>query len=126
MKTDTGHPFARILGRAPRCNVRGRITDRFDAFVETFGPPEVLKWKYYKLVFWNFKRQDGAIGFSLLVAFSNNERPKRGLIGVDVSSIDLRDFEAFMSWALDRIGSAMNGEDAPKFLNGADFVIVPA
>lgn len=125
MRTNSQHSFARLLGRAPRCKVRGRVTEHVDAFVEAFGPPETLKWKSMRLLFWNFKRQDGAIGFSLLVLFPIKEKPE-GEINVDVASVDHRDFDTFMSWVLDRTGSVLNGEDAPRFLNGAHFVAVPA
>jgi hypothetical protein len=117
------HGFARILGRAPRCKVLGCVTEYLDIFVDAFGPPEILKCKSTKLLFWNFARDDGENGFSLLVPVN---KTTKGEIQVDISSNRRRDFEAFMSWTLDQMSSASNGEESPRFLNGADFVVVPA
>ena len=101
------------------------MTERADVFAEAFGPPEVLTWKGMKLLYWNFSREDGALGFSLLYPLAIGQEPKRE-ITVQAAVRRTRNTETFMPWLLDRLSTAANGQGAPKFLNASRFVVVPA
>jgi len=127
MKTQsqTETEFARILGRSLCCRTKGQIVDHVDTFYDAFGPPEILRTRRTKLLYWNFQREDGKLGFSLLVPFPVNKNSK-GSIEVDVAAKQPRDFLPFMQWALDQVSISSNGEQAPRFLNASRFVVVPA
>lgn len=117
--------FARVLDRSICARMKGRVVEHVDVFVEAFGPPEVLTWKGIKLFYWNFGREDGSLGFSLLSPFAVGEKPK-GEIYVDVAVRRAGTIDSFMPWLLDQLDAAANGEGAPKFLNASRFVVVPA
>jgi hypothetical protein len=120
--------FARILWRATTCRkIRAECKNFAEIYVKAFGPPEVLKWRSLKLLYWNFRRKDGAMGFSVFVALPIKAK-FRGEITFSVatrSRLD-EDWEQFLVWLWDTVGKAEHSEEAPRFLNGAGFVIVPA
>ena len=117
--------FARVLGRSFCCRTKGHIIDHVDTFFDAFGPPEILRTRGVKLLFWNFKREDAKLGFSLLVPVAIDKKPN-GNIRVDVAAKRQRDFEPFMDWVSYQVGVSSNGEQAPRFLNASRFVVVPA
>jgi hypothetical protein len=120
----TKFEFARVLGQHFGGRMTTQIIDHIGFFNEAFGPPEVVKSGCLKLLYWNFQRKDGAVGFHLLSPFHRTEKP-RGAITVDLWVRGHRD-QQFLSWVLSELGHVTNCDRPPRFLNAEKFVIVPA
>jgi hypothetical protein len=121
--------FARVLGKMPR---RGTATyttiDELGLFTETFGPPEIAKRKNHTVLFWNFVRDNGLDGFSLVSRVAGIPKNPKACIGrreVEVRLVAKIGMRPFWLWTSDRLGAIESGEETPLFLGGGKFVVAP-
>jgi hypothetical protein len=121
--------FVRVLGKMPR---RGTAThtaiDELGLFTETFGSPEVAKRKNHTVLFWNFVRDNGSDGFSLVSRVAGIPKNPNACIGrreVEVRLVAKIGVRAFWLWTTDRLGAIESGEETPLFLCGGKFVVAP-
>lgn len=114
--------IVRVLGRAPRFrNVRMKIHDSFDLFVETFGPPEQIRLAFGRVLFWNFTTPDGN-EVSLLAGLRKGEK-LRGRREIQVGLAARRGAKSFTTWTLDRLSKTDNCDEPPLFLSRGSFAI---
>ncbi len=120
------HVFTRTLGRAPRRGKpRGSTTDQLGLFVESFGPPEIRTHNNQRTLFWNFLRNDGLDGFSLISDVSGLQKPTVGIgrLEVHVRLVAGSGVKSFREWTASRLFRIETGKETPAFLDGPHFVI---
>ncbi|MGH9712908.1 MAG: hypothetical protein ACRD5M_06370 [Candidatus Acidiferrales bacterium] len=120
--------FARVLGQRPRVGPAKYTTiDQLGLFTETFGPPEITRRKNHSFLFWNFTRDNGSEGFSLISRIPRIRKPN-GTIGrleVEVRLVARTGFRWFWWWTADRLAAVESGEETPLFLSGGKFCVKP-
>jgi hypothetical protein len=97
---------------------RVTVTDRFDLFTETFGPPERRANGRSTVLVWNFIRIDRTDGHT----FSLSCRIPAGAkvsAATDISANVVAKSGAirFADWTLDRLGNVANGDELPAFVD---------
>jgi hypothetical protein len=113
------HQFARALGQQPFLrDFRLKTMASLDLLSESFGPPERVRRR--NLLFWNFVRDDGAMGFSLFSRVS--KLPKRGEVeAVLCARVGAK---AFGDWTIDRLCGLESGEETPFFVGAGRYAVV--
>jgi hypothetical protein len=119
--------FIRMLGRVPLTRrPKVSITDRFDLFTETFGPPERSLQKKHMLLVWNFIRidQNGNRLFSLSSRIPSGTHLTRAS-EIEVRVVADSGIERFSDWTFERLGDVGNGEELPHFVGTRPYAITP-
>jgi hypothetical protein len=114
------HVFTRTLGSAPqRGKPKSWTAEQFGWFTEIFGPPEIKTLKHKKTIFWNFVRDDGTKGFSLISDVSWMRKKylnhSLGLYEIEVYLVAGRGLQSFREWTAIRFDAVMRGIEKPAF-----------
>ena len=113
------HRFARALGRRPFLkDFRLKTKASLNLLSESFGPPERIQRK--NLLFWNFVRDDGAVGFSLFSRVS--KLSEGGELEVVLSAHS--GAKTFGDWTIDRLAGLESGEETPFFVGAGRYAVV--
>ena len=112
------HRFARALGQRPFLkDFRLKTKASLDLLSESFGPPERIQRR--NLLFWNFVRDDGAIGFSVFSQVSKLSKSRE----IEVVLSARSGAKAFGHWTIDRLCGVESGEETPFFVGAGRFVV---
>jgi hypothetical protein len=110
-----GRDFARVLGEKPTVgHVCAELHGEIDAFIGAYGPPE----KIGGMLYWNFSRSDGALGFTA----HTHIHPENGL---SLRVCAHRDAAEFFGWISDSLSAVSNCERPPAFI-GAEGMSIRA
>jgi hypothetical protein len=114
--------FARVLGKSPLMAVaKYSCLDSQHLLSEAFGPPELRQREKSSVIYWNFSREDGASGFTLLATIPSRSRRTQ----IEIRLAANAGVRSFISWTIDRLSAIEGGEELPLFLGAGQFVARP-